>query len=666
MLGVNCVYALAHETVPTIEVVAHYDNSLGSSNASSQGSITSALLDNRPLMRPGDVLEYVPGMVVTQHSGDGKANQYFLRGFNLDHGTDFATSLNGMPINMPSHAHGQGYSDLNFLIPELVQRVDYRKGPYFAQDGDFASAGAADFHYKTRLDKDFTQLTLGQRGFGRAIGASSHELNNGMRYVAAMELMHNDGPWTVPERLQRRNGVFMLSDGSRTNGWTASAMHYTARWNATDQIPLSMVASGQLGRFDSLDPSDGGHTQRSSASVDWRQTHDGITDKVLLYAIRSELSLFSNFSYYSTRSTVGDQFMQQEQRQVYGLKASRQWTLEGATRWVNTLGLQARSDMVDVDLANTQGRQRNDWLRQDHVHQQLNGVFGETQTMWTTWLRTQVGLRADQYNTYVSNANTPNLLGAASSALWSPKFTAVLGPWHKTEYFLNAGHGFHSNDARGVTDPHQPTPALVRSRGYEVGIKTEAVEGLQSSLALWRLNFASELVYVGDAGATEAGAASQRTGVEFNNRWTPNRRWVIDADLAWTRPRAMNTDASHAYIPNAVESVALLAATVKDVGRWNFTAQLRHIGSAALAEDNRVRTSPSTVVNFKARTQLDAHQSVHIDVFNAMNQRYSDIAYLGHDLKPYATPSTSVLHGDQVQFHPGEPRTFRVTYAQQY
>ena len=318
--------AAAHEAMPMVEVVAHYDNSIGSSNAASQGTITSALLDNRPLLRPGDMLEYVPGMVVTQHSGDGKANQYYLRGFNLDHGTDFATSLNGMPINMPTHAHGHGYTDLNFLIPELVQRVDYRKGPYFAQDGDFASAGAADFHYKTKLDKDFSQLTLGQRGYSRAVGAASHELAKGMDYLAAMELMHNDGPWTVPEHLQRRNGVFMLSEGSRANGWTASAMHYSARWNATDQIPLSMLQSGQLGRFDSLDPSDGAHTQRSSLSLDWRRTQDGMLDKVVLYAIRSDLSLFSNFSYYSSNPATGDQFMQQEARQVYGLKATRQWS----------------------------------------------------------------------------------------------------------------------------------------------------------------------------------------------------------------------------------------------------------------------------------------------------------------------------------------------------
>ncbi len=654
----------AHEVTPVIEVVAHYDNSIGSSNAASQGVINAALLENRPLLRPGEMLEYVPGMVVTQHSGDGKANQYFLRGFNLDHGTDFATSLNGMPINMPTHAHGHGYSDLNFLIPELVQRVDYRKGPYFAQDGDFASAGAADFQYRTRLDKDFTQFTLGQRGYERAVGAVSRELSNGMHYLAAMELMHNDGPWSVPERLNRRNGVFMLSEGSRANGWTASAMHYSARWNATDQIPFSMVESGQLGRFDSLDPSDGAHTQRTSASLDWRQTNDTVSDKVLLYTIRSNLSLFSNFSYYTNNNTEGDQFMQQEQRQVYGLKASRQWAIDGTTRWLNTLGVQTRSDVMDVDLANTQNRRINSWIRRDHVNQNLSGVFGEAQAQWTPWLRTTLGLRADQYTTHVKPIHGDG--ANASAQRWSPKFSVVLGPWRNTEYFFNVGQGFHSNDARGTTDASQPTPALVGSKGYELGVKTEALAGLQSSLTLWWLHFDSELVYVGDAGATKAGAASRRAGLEFSNRWMPNRRWTIDADLAWTRPRYDNTEAGQSHIPNAVEKVALLAMTVKDVHSWNLTAQLRHIGSAPLIEDNSVRSASSTTVNLKARRQLDAHNALHLDVFNAFNQGYNDIAYLGRDLKPYASPNPLVLNGKQMQVHPGEPRTLRVTYTHQY
>ncbi len=662
----------AHDLVPIV-VTGNYDNSVGSSDAASQGVITSQILENRALLRPGEMLEYVPGLVVTQHSGDGKANQYFLRGFNLDHGTDFATSINGMPINMPTNAHGHGYSDLNFLIPELVQRVDYRKGPYFVQDGDFSSAGAADFHYKTQLEQDFAQFTLGQRGYGRFVGAASHELNNGMRYVAAVEQMQNNGPWTVAENLKRSNGVFMLSDGSRANGWTASLMSYAAHWNATDQVPLSMIETGQLGRFDSLDATDGGKTRRTSASLDWRRTQGAVFDRVMAYAIAYDLSLFSNFTYYANDNDRGDQFMQKEQRKVYGLKTTRQWEMGDDVRWRNTLGFQTRSDGVDVQLANTQARQVNQSIRHDQVRQNLSGVFGETQAQWQPWLRTQVGLRYDQYNTHVDSLLTPDNSGVATASRWSPKFTLVLGPWAKTEYFFNAGRGFHSNDARGTTAKVDPVsneavsrvPGLVGSRGYELGMKTEAMSGVQTSLVLWRLDFDSELVYVGDAGGTEAGRASTRTGVEWNNRWLPSSRWILDADLAWTRPRYSNDDGSGVHIPNAVEKVAMLAVTIKDVAYWNLSAQLRYIGAAALVEDNSVKSSPSTTVNLKARRKWDKHHEVDVDVLNLFNRQYNDIAYLGSDLKPYKS-NLLVLNGNQVQVHPGEPRTLRMTYAYRF
>ena len=273
----------------------HYDNAVGSSDAASQGVIRSELLKSRPALRPGEVLEFVPGLIVTQHSGDGKANQYFLRGFNLDHGTDFATTVNGLPVNMPTHGHGQGYSDLNFLIPELVDRIEYRKGPYFAKNGDFASAGSADIVYRNTLDAPFAAVTLGERGYRRGVAAGSFELMPSIRLLGAVELQRNDGPWTVPEDLHKTNAVLTLSVGSATEGWSASLMGYDARWTSTDQIPQRLIDAGtynglHFGRFDSLDPTDGGETRRSSVSGEWhRQTDAGIT-KVRWRPMRSTIS----------------------------------------------------------------------------------------------------------------------------------------------------------------------------------------------------------------------------------------------------------------------------------------------------------------------------------------------------------------------------------------
>jgi len=669
---------LGHTGLADIDVVGNYDNSIGSSNSASQGAINAQIIENRPLLRPGEMLEYVPGMLVTQHSGDGKANQYFLRGFNLDHGSDFATSINGVPINMPTNAHGQGYSDLNFLIPELVQRIDYRKGPYFAQDGDFASAGSADFHYKVKLDKDFAQFTIGPRGYQRAVGAASHELSNGMNYVVGLERMNNNGPWSTPEGLRRTNGVFMISDGSRANGWTVSLMSYQAHWTATDQVPQSLITNGTnngqpFGRFDSLDSSDGGKTDRTSLSLDWRQSNGNVFDKVVAYVINYDLSLFSNFTYYTNDSVNGDQFMQKEGRGVYGLKSSRQWVIDGDIEWVNTLGLQTRSDVINVDLANTQSRTINSWIRQDKVRQNLTGLFGETQAHWTQWLRTNFGLRYDQYNTSVNSLLQGQNSGSASTGLWSPKFSLIIGPWNETEYFINAGKGFHSNDARGTTakvDPSDSTKSvasvtgLAASRGYELGVKTEAIKGLQTSFTLWRVDFDAELVYKGDAGGTESGRSSKRFGVEWNNRWTPSSKWVLDADLAWTKPRFSTDDGSGMFIPNAVEKVALIAATLKDVDKWSLTTQLRHIGSAALVEDNSVRSNSSTLINFKARRNFENNQSVHIDLLNAFNRKFYDISY--YAANQLRTTQNGTLIADPLQVHPGEPRSVRLTYAVKY
>ncbi len=677
-LGLLLVANTAWAHMSDVEVVGNYDNALATSDAASQGVIRSQIIENRALLRPGEMLAYVPGMVVTQHSGDGKANQYFLRGFNLDHGTDFATSINGMPINMPTHAHGHGYSDLNFLIPELVQRVDYRKGPYFAQDGDFSSAGAADFLYKIKLDKDFTQFTLGQRGYQRVVAGASHELGNAMHYVVGLERMNNNGPWSTPEGLRRSNGVFMLSDGSRANGWTASLMGYQAHWTSTDQVPQSLLQSGQnngqaFGRFDSLDASDGGATHRASLSLDWRQSRGNVSDKVMVYAVDYGLALFSNFTYFTNDPLHGDQFMQKESRHVYGLKTSRQWVVEGEVEWLHTLGLQSRSDFMDVDLANTQSRLIRSWIRQDTVRQNLMGVFADTQVRWTPWLRTNFGLRYDQYNTHVDSVLQHLNSGAASAGVWSPKFSGVLGPWGKTEYFFNAGRGFHSNDARGTTTQVDPTdasktlarvPALVASRGYELGLKTEAVQGLQSSLSVWRLDFDAELVYVGDAGGTESGRPSRRRGIEWSNRWTPHPRWMLDADMAWSKPRFRVDDGSGTRIPNAVEKVALLAATMKDVGQWHVTAQLRYIGAAALSEDNRVRSDSSSVVNLKARRKFENSNEVYVDVFNAFNRRFNDIAYASPGA--LRTVPNGPLISDPMQVHPGELRSVRLTYVHRY
>ena len=356
-----CACATAHE-LATVEVTGHYDNALGTSEAASQGVVGPDLLQSRATLRPADFLEYIPGLVVTQHSGDGKANQYFLRGMNLDHGTDFATTVNGVPVNMPTHAHGHGYSDLNFLIPELVQRVEYRKGPYFAADGDFSSVGSASFVYRTKLAQPLLEVSLGQRGFWRGLAASSIDMAEGASLLTAVERMNNNGPWTLPEGFRKTNAQFILSGGSPREGWSASVSAYAAHWHSTDQIPQRLVNAGSylgqpFGRFDTLDSSDGASTQRTSLSGHWHRASDHELTKVEWYAIQYQLKLFSNFTYSLDRAS--DQFGQTDRRSVWGGRAFRTWfaDLRGERSMQNTLGIQVRQDRIQVGLYDTLSRQ---------------------------------------------------------------------------------------------------------------------------------------------------------------------------------------------------------------------------------------------------------------------------------------------------------------------
>ena len=657
-----------------IEVTGHYDNAIGTSDAASQGVVRAEMLKSRPLLRPGEVLETVPGLVVTQHSGDGKANQYFLRGFNLDHGTDFATTVNGMPANMPTHAHGQGYSDLNFLIPELVDRIEYRKGPYFAKNGDFAAAGSADIVYRTTLDAPFAQATLGPEGYERLVGAGSTSLSGGNTLLGAVELMHNDGPWQLKEGLRRTNGVLTLAGGSGASGWSASLMGYDARWHSTDQVPQRLIVAGSylgkpFGRFDAVDPTDGGETARSSLSGEWHDSDaDGAT-RISGFAMHYTLKLFSNFTYFMDRPDTGDQFSQQDARNVFGLQASRSFDHSwGPFAARSEVGLQARHDRIHVGLYDAQDHQVIGTTRVDDVRETLVGTYAQTAVEFHPKLRGLFGVRADRVDAQVDSLLQPRNSGSAAKSLVSPKLSLVFGPWRKTEFFVNAGSGFHSNDARGMTttadpktgDPLDRVPGLVRARGSELGLRTEVVPGLQSSVAVWKLDFASELTYAGDDGTTSPNGPSRRYGVEWNNHWVAQPWLLFDLDLAWTHARFRDNEDDGItvgpYVPNSVDRVYTGTVTLRDLGPWSMSLTERYIGSGALTADNSVRSSSSLISNLRVSRKLSASSTVSLDVLNLFDRKYNDIEYYyATQLKGEAAPVN-----DKV-VHPGEPRTVRLT-----
>lgn len=637
--------------LPEVLVYGRADSLLGIAGAASQGTVGMEELEYRTLSRPGEVLETVPGVIVTQHSGAGKANQFFLRGFNLDHGTDFATSVNGVPVNLPTHGHSQGYSDLNFMIPELIERVNFRKGPYYADLGDFSSAGAADIQYVGFLPQSIAHVEGGSFGYERGLYASSHLVGSG-NILYAVELFHNDGPWTEPEDYKKINGVLGYSRGDAGFGYNVTAMAYAGDWNATNQIARRALQEFQgFDRFDSLDSSDGGDSQRYSLSAEWHRTDADSSTKVLLYGFYYDLDLFSNHTYFLD-SPQGDQFEQQDRRWVGGIKASQTWYDEIFSHDMeNTVGLQIRSDSIKNGLFQTVDRHRTDKVdyngetisgttRADYVWEVSLSPYIENKVQWADKFRTVCGLRMDYYHFDVNSDLSANS-GIRDDAIVSPKGSLIFGPWAKTEYYLSGGFGFRSNDARGVAqhvdpktgDPVKPADPLVRTKGVEIGVRTTVVNGLQSTLALWLLDMDSELVFSGDAGSTEASASSRRYGVEWTNYYTPTQWLALDADFSFSHAEFRETvegeGVQGTYIPGAVDSVISAGiAFHQPGGRGLFSElRLRFFGPRPLTEDNSIRSGSTSLLSAKVGYNFNKNWTLSVEGFNLLNNRDHDIDY---------------------------------------
>ncbi|MFL6657366.1 MAG: TonB-dependent receptor, partial [Massilia sp.] len=416
-----------------VEVSASRTSQIGVADSANAGVVTQAQLDARTVYRPAELLEATPGLIVSQHSGEGKANQFYLRGFNLDHGTDLRTTVDGMLVNQRSHAHGQGWSDLNFLIPELATRLDYSKGPYRADAGDFGAAGTLQVRYADTLDHGIAIGGIGQNGFRRALLADAPALGNG-NLLYALEVFHNDGPFTRGDDYRKLNGVLRYSEGTSVNGWNVTAMAYQGDWNATDQIPQRAVADGRIGRFDGVDNTDGGRAHRYSLSGAWHADSDAGATSVNAYVVANELNLFSNFTYFLDDPVNGDQFSQPDRRVTSALNAEQRF---GDYR----VGLQVQNDNIFNGLYKTVARQRLSTTREDHIVETSAALFLEKSTRHTSWLRSVAGLRYDYYRFKVGSDLAANS-GRSQASLASPSLSLIAGPWQKSELYFNAGAGF--------------------------------------------------------------------------------------------------------------------------------------------------------------------------------------------------------------------------------
>ena len=701
----------------TVNVQGRADDLTGVAQSATQGTVGQTELEDRPILRSGEVLETVPGVIITQHAGGGKANQYFLRGFNLDHGTDFAVFLDDMPLNLPSHAHGEGYADMNIVIPELVQRVNYEKGPYYADVGDYGSAGSAHLEFYKALPENFFQVEGGMYGYERAVFGVSEKVGSG-NLLFGGEFYHDDGPWTHSDNYSKLNGLLTYSQGDEASGFSITAHAYHGNWYSSDQIPITAVPL--VGFFGALNPTDGGNSQRHSVQAEWHRQNDHSRTQIMAYGFYYYLNLFSDFTYYLDDPAKGDQFEQQDSRFVLGIDVRHTLFNNWFGRKVeNTFGLQVRNDWVHNGLYRTENRVRTDKndinacndepinacstdpnlmavLPADtdvnRFTETMFGLYVENKIQWAEKFRTVLAFRGDEVRDAVTSL-TPSYTatelpgapvvnfaaansGTVTQFMPEPKASLIFGPWRKTEFYVQGGFGFHSNDARGATQREEPIspdnpfptatsriPALIQTKGSEVGVRTTAAPHLQSTFSLWYLHSASELLQDGDTGGTVPSLSpSNRYGIEWANYYTPLEHWAFDFDFADSRAFFTEIDADDAApgspggkrVPEAVGLVASAGATMHDYKRFSASLRVRAFGPRDLTSDGIYRSNPTVLLNAEVRYRLTKKWSFVVEALNLLNRKDHDIDYA---YTSRITPTADAAFTDV--FHPVEPLQVR-------
>ncbi|NDB67107.1 MAG: TonB-dependent receptor [Methylocystaceae bacterium] len=719
-------------------------------DSSSERVFTGGQVNVLPAFRPGEALEVVPGLAVTQHSGEGKANQYYLRGFDLDHGTDLALYLDSMPLNMRTHGHGQGYADANFVMPELLETVDARKGPYNVEDGDFSNAGTIRMQYLHRVPEGVFTSTGGAFGYGRQFGMKSWSFANG-DILGAGEVSIYNGPWTTPNKARKINGVLRYTQGEENNGLSIMGMAYANRWNSTDQIPLNLISSGQMSRWGTLNPKDGGETTRFSVSGHWAQETSTYKTRVEAFAMHSTLGLNNDFTYFLQYPDpwIGDQFRQFDRRTMIGANAYHTLKFDLLNKESELrFGFQSRYDDIRVGLGNEVSRQMFNIIRSDLVGEANTSLLTDFKTKWAPWLKTTVGARWDYYwgsnNGLQTYANSPVVgspfapnynwawdpnqpyhiwtapfnNGATTSQLISPKGSVVINPWdNKTDFYMNFGRGFHSNDFRSTTQtydtseldsnygyiPVKRQPLLSPSTGAEVGVKTKAVDGLESAATLFFMRTQTENIFEGDTGNTKIARGADRVGIEFTNHYRPISWAAFEADITATHARFRGYDWEQGllyysellqpsaipygnfqgngpgnYLINATPVVATGSMELGEAKGWFGAAKYRYIAPRALTQDGFFKSPAIGTVNLRAGYRWDEGWKLQLDVFNMLNSRSMQIAYAYGSLvgtntlysacAPLQKAPDAVCGGKaggqtSVVGHPIEPPSWRLTFG---
>ena len=631
---------------------------VGAADSASEGIVGYDDLDRRPLLRVGELVEVIPGLIATQHSGGGKANQYFLRGMNLDHGTDFSIHFEGMPVNFRSHAHGQGYLDMNFIIPELIQTIEYRKGTYYADVGDFSAASSSKFTTYDRLEKAFLKLSYGTENYFRLVAANSWDVDSGTWLLGA-ETRLSDGPWDNPEDVHLFNGFAKFS----TTFWGRSAeiisTYYRNDWNATDQIPERAWRQGDIGRYGFVDASVGGKTSRFNLIGNMTSENTSYQAFFSKYS----LNLFANPTYFLNDFEHGDQIEQEDGRWIIGARIDDvrdfKWGNRGA---LLQLGVDTRFDNIsDVNLYHTENRNRFSTTRNDSVDELSIGVYAAVEVSWTDRFRTTIGMRADHYSWDVLALRSENS-GSGSDMTVNPKISVAYGFDDTWEVYANYGGGFHSNDVRVAelsVDPVTGAPAerfeaIVPAKGFETGFRAELSDHFHVSATFFSLELDSELIFVGDAGTTEPNEGTEREGVEATFFWQPSKWLALDLSVAKTNARFSDAPIGQDSIPDAHDVVGSLGTTIAMENGLIGSLRIRHFGEAPLLPNESMTKPGTTLVNLGFSYPIGDFE-VGIDVLNLFDVDGNDIEYFYESRLPSEPGPVEDYH-----FHPVEPREFRL------
>ena len=666
-----------------VTVTASRLNLLGTATTASQGSVTEEELDLRPVYRVGQLLESVPGLVVTVHSGEGKANQYLARGFNLDHGTDIANFVDDMPINRPTNTHGQGYSDLNFLLPELSNGLDYTKGPYYASVGDFGSVASTHLHLANEIP-DQVSLAGGTLGVYNLFAGGTDHFTDDDRLVGGVYYGHVDGPFTHPDDFRKVAGTLRFSHGTDADGYSATAMYYHGEGNLTTDQPLRAIQEGLITRWGTLDPTDGSLSERFSLSGHYGATGEDWKSSSSVYFIHSKMILWNDFTHDLDDSVNGDQEEQYESRSTAGGQSSLILTQNlGEIQNELDVGTQLRFDDAYVNRKHTLHRvplsycsvaQADGTALQvtaaggicnaDQVHLLDLGPYVQDTTHWTGWLRTVLGLREEFYRAE-DHSTTTGFQGTDHEFLFQPKGSIILGPWALTELYLSAGRGFHSDDVRGVfrTVPIEgipgaagKTPLLAPTDGVELGVRTNVVPKLSMQLAVFQQDFKSELAYDADVGLDTASAPSRRQGVEFSAEYHPLRWIEFNTDLAESKARYRGDVSAFGlggdYIANAPSFIGSFGVLVDNLGPWFGGLQWRKLGAFPINDGEKYPEDPGySELNLDAGYKINTHIKVQLSIYNLFNTHADSSAYYYTSRLP-GEPAEGVAG---IQVHPLEP-----------